>query len=75
LRVPEDLSVVGFDDVPEASYVDPALTTVCQPLPDMGRAAVRRLLELMTDTDASVQRIVLATDLVVRGSTGPVPRT
>ncbi len=73
LRVPEDLSVVGFDDVPEASYVDPALTTVRQPLRDMGRSAVRRLLELLADPDAPVERIVLATTLMVRGSTGRAP--
>jgi LacI family transcriptional regulator len=75
LRVPEDLSVVGFDDVPEASYVDPALTTVRQPLRDMGRSAVRRLMELLAEPDAPAQRIVVATELVVRGSTGPAPGT
>ena len=73
LRVPQDLSVVGFDDVPEASYVAPSLTTVCQPLGDMGRAAVRRLTELMSGADETAQRIVLATHVVVRDSTGPAP--
>jgi LacI family transcriptional regulator len=73
LRVPEDLSVVGFDDIPEASYVDPALTTVRQPLQEMGRTAVRRLMALLAEPEAPPQRIVLATELLVRGSTGVVP--
>ncbi|MCY7417335.1 MAG: substrate-binding domain-containing protein [Chloroflexi bacterium] len=73
LRVPEDLSIVGFDDVPEASYVDPALSTVRQPLREMGRSAVRRLMEMLAEPDAPARRIVVATELVVRGSTGPAP--
>jgi LacI family transcriptional regulator len=73
LRVPEDLSVVGFDDIPEASYVDPALTTVRQPLHDMGRTAVRRLMAMLEEPGTPPQRIVLATELRVRGSTGPAP--
>jgi LacI family transcriptional regulator len=72
LRVPEDLSVVGFDDVPEAE--DHVLTTVRQPLQEMGRAAARRLMELLADPGSSPRRIVLDTELVVRGTTGPAPR-
>jgi LacI family transcriptional regulator len=73
LRVPADLSVIGFDDIPEASYVDPALTTVLQPLREMGRTAVRRLMDMLAEPDSPPQRIVLATQLIVRGSTGPAP--
>ena len=75
LRVPDDLSVVGFDDVPEASYVDPALTTVRQPLRDMGRTAVDRLMALLHEPGLPPQRIVLDTEVVVRGSTGRAPAT
>jgi LacI family transcriptional regulator len=71
LAVPRDLSVVGFDDVPEASYVSPALTTVRQPLREMGREAVRQLLGLLAEPARPTARIVLETDLVVRHSTAP----
>jgi LacI family transcriptional regulator len=72
LRVPHDLSVVGFDDIPEASYVGSPLTTVRQPLHEMGRLAVRRLLSLMAEPDQPPARIVLETELVVRESTAPI---
>lgn len=74
LRVPDDLSVVGFDDEPAATRTTPSLTTVRQPLRAMGRTGVERLLARMRDPDAEPQRIVLPTELVVRGSTGRVPR-
>jgi LacI family transcriptional regulator len=71
LEVPTDLSVVGFDDIPEASWVAPALTTVRQPLRDMGRVAVRRLMSLLAEPDQPPARIVLDTELVIRRSTAP----
>lgn len=74
IRVPRDLSVVGFDDIPEAMYVDPRLTTVRQPLWEMGRAAVGRLMDMIREPDAPAQRIVLDTELRVRGSTAQPPR-
>lgn len=73
LRIPDDLSVVGFDDEPAAARTTPGLTTVRQPLREMGRTGVERLLARMHDPEAEPQRIVLPTELVVRGSTGPVP--
>ncbi len=73
MRVPEDLSVVGFDDIPEASYVGPPLTTIIQPLRDMGRAGVRRLAELVRDPSEPAMRMVLPTTLIVRGTTAPPP--
>ena len=73
LRVPDDLSVVGFDDEPAAARTMPALTTVRQPLREMGEVGVRRLLARMDDSTASPVRLVLPTELIVRGSTGPVP--
>lgn len=70
LRVPEDLSIVGFDDVPDAAASTPALTTIRQPLDAMGRAAVE-LLVRMIDDDAAPEHIRMDTSLVVRGSTAP----
>ncbi|AKH82096.1 LacI family transcriptional regulator [Streptomyces sp. CNQ-509] len=69
LRVPEDVSVVGFDDLPEARWVSPALTTVRQPLKDMGGSALRTLLRLMNGDEPESPRVELATTLVVRDST------
>lgn len=71
LRVPEDLSVVGFDDVPEAARQDPPLTTVAQPIREKGRRAARLVLE----PEAAAQgAVLLPVQLVVRGSTAP-PRS
>jgi DNA-binding LacI/PurR family transcriptional regulator len=69
LRIPDDVSVVGFDDLPEAQWVSPALTTVHQPIAEMGEAALRMLLRISTDLSREAPREELATTLVVRGST------
>ena len=74
IDVPRDLSVIGFDDIPEATWAAPALTTVRQPLREMGRAAARRLMEILAEPDLPPQRVTLDTELIVRGSTGR-PRT
>jgi LacI family transcriptional regulator, galactose operon repressor len=71
LRVPEDLSVVGFDDIEHATIVTPALTTVRQPLAEMGRTAVSLLILLLERQRFETLHIELATRLVVRESTGP----
>ena len=73
LRVPEDLSVVGFDDSEHSAIVSPALTTVRQPLAEMGRMAVSLLLRLLENQSVETLRIELATRLVVRDSTAPAP--
>jgi len=70
LRVPEDLSVVGFDNVPEAANAVPALTTVAQPLHQMGAEAVRLLLGLLAGV-TSEEHLLLPATLVVRASTAP----
>ncbi|WP_105968833.1 LacI family DNA-binding transcriptional regulator [Streptomyces geranii] len=70
LRVPEDVSVVGFDDLPESRWVSPALTTVRQPLSEMAGAAVGLLVRLMGGERPEGTRMELSTRLVVRGSTG-----
>jgi LacI family transcriptional regulator len=69
LRIPEDLSVVGFDDLPTARWVSPPLTTVRQPLADMGRMAAEMLGSLIDGVALRSQRVELATELIVREST------
>jgi LacI family transcriptional regulator len=75
LRVPEDLSVVGFDDTFQATIVTPQLTTVRQPLAELGRLGVSLLMRLIESLRLDAMRIELATTLVVRDSTGPAPRS
>ncbi|WLW56811.1 LacI family DNA-binding transcriptional regulator [Streptomyces sp. YU58] len=71
LRVPEDLSVVGFDDTSLAQMASPPLTTVRQPLREMGGAALRTALRLANGEKVESHHIELATELVVRASTAP----
>jgi LacI family transcriptional regulator len=73
LRVPDDLSIVGFDDVESATIVTPALTTVRQPLAEMGRTAVSLLNRLLERQRFETLHVELATRLVVRDSTAPPP--
>ncbi len=68
LAVPEDISIIGFDDVPQASLSYPKLTTIRQPLEQMGRVAVKLLMSQLTGPDETQKRITLATQLVVRDS-------
>ena len=67
-RVPEDVSVIGFDDIAPASAIYPALTTVAQPIAEMGRRSVRMLLDRIADRSVSCARVVLPTRLVERES-------
>lgn len=69
LSVPNDVSVVGFDDLPEARWVYPPLTTVRQPLKDMGRAAVQLLVRLINGEELTSKRVEFTTTLIVRAST------
>lgn len=71
LRVPADVSVIGFDDIPMASQVHPPLTTVRQPLYEMGAAAANLLITLLAGITPSVDRLELGTQVVVRRSTAP----
>jgi LacI family transcriptional regulator len=73
LRVPDDVSVVGFDDLPEVRWSSPPLTTVRQPLSEMGQLAARTVLRLAAGERIESLRVELATDLVVRDSTAPPP--
>ena len=74
IRVPAELSVIGFDDVPEAARATPPLTTMAQPLQEMGATAHRILLELLHGDDVA-QHLHLPAELVVRASTAPPPIT
>jgi LacI family transcriptional regulator len=73
ITVPDDLSVVGFDDAVLAPIVTPALTTVRQPLAELGRTAVSLLMRMLDRQRVEALRVELATRLVVRSSTGPAP--
>jgi alanine racemase len=75
VRVPEDLSIVGYDDIPAASWTCPRLTTVHQPIREKGRLAARRLIDLARSPDGHHPATdVLPTRLVVRASTAPPHR-
>ncbi|MFD0318021.1 LacI family DNA-binding transcriptional regulator [Streptomyces flavalbus] len=71
LRVPDDISVVGFDDLPEARWAAPPLTTVRQPLAEMAATALRLLVRLMDGDPPESTRTELSTRLVERNSTAP----
>jgi len=73
-HLPEDLSIIGFDDIPQAAHVHPSLTTVRQPLEEMGRSAARLLLKYIAQPSAEVERIELPTELIIRESC-QAPRT
>lgn len=75
IRVPDDLAVVGFDDLAESAYFVPALTTVQHPLRELGMTAVTCLLERIEEGETSgpAKSITLATDLVIRESTPRPP--
>ncbi len=73
LRVPEDISVVGFDDIPGAAYANPGLTTVRQPLVRMGQIAAQTVVDEIEGRGEYVQEIAIEPEFVVRESTGPAP--
>ncbi|WP_432520843.1 LacI family DNA-binding transcriptional regulator [Kineococcus sp. SYSU DK006] len=74
LRIPDDLSVTGFDDTDLAAMAAPPLTTIRQPLREMGRVALRTVLRMAGGEALDSHHVELATELVVRGSTAPPPR-
>jgi len=70
-RVPQDVAVAGFDDIPAAAAIFPAVTTIAQPIAELGALGVRLILDRIAHPEASTQRIELATTLIVRESTAP----
>jgi LacI family repressor for deo operon, udp, cdd, tsx, nupC, and nupG len=75
INCPKAVSVVGFDDIRYASFTHPALTTVSQPMSQIGFEAIRLLLGTLDGTHADQRFITLPHDLIIRKSTGPVPKT
>jgi LacI family transcriptional regulator len=73
LRVPQDVSVVGFDDIRAAAYLNPSLTTIRQPLHQMGVTAARILLQRIRGLEEYPDSMAIAPELVIRESTGPCP--
>ena len=74
LRIPDDVSVVGFDDILSAAFQNPSLTTVRQPLHEMGRRAAAELLhKLGAPGGDSPATVTIEPTLVLRDSTGPPP--
>lgn len=75
LRVPQDISVVGFDDIASSADTHPPLTTMRQPFPEMGKAAARMLLETIggSDETGAAGLVSMASSLIVRESTAPAP--
>ena len=70
LRVPEDISVVGFDDIPGAAYANPGLTTVRQPLVKMGQIAAQTVVDLIEGRGEYVPEIAIEPEFLIRQSTG-----
>jgi LacI family transcriptional regulator, galactose operon repressor len=71
LRVPEDVSVIGFDNIPESALTTPALTTIEQPIQLMGQRAIAMLIDLLRGVPVRTTHVTLPTRLVVRQTTGP----
>ena len=72
-RVPRDVAIVGYDDSPVATSTNPQLTSVHQPIEEMGREVARLLVEAVEGTDRVIRRVILATDLVKRASSAGRP--
>ena len=73
LRVPADLSLVGYDDIPLASYLTPRLTTSSKDMVKVGREAAKMLLARIQDPDRPYQRVDVQARFIIRESTGPAP--
>ncbi|WP_203920256.1 LacI family DNA-binding transcriptional regulator [Rugosimonospora africana] len=74
LRVPDDISVVGFDDIVSSAHVRPPLTTVRQPFEEMGAQAAEMLLSALSYESGPPRHVRMPTELAIRASAGPVPR-
>jgi LacI family transcriptional regulator len=72
MKIPDEISIIGFDDIPQAEYIDPALTTVRQPSYEKGKKAARLLIDKLEGKRKNIKSVLLDTQLVVRNSTKPV---
>jgi LacI family repressor for deo operon, udp, cdd, tsx, nupC, and nupG len=75
LKVPTDISVVGFDDMDYALSSDPPLTSIRQPRREIGRQAMQMLIDLLSGDPLAAPRVTAGVDLIVRASTAPLPKT
>ena len=75
LRVPDDVSVCGFDDLLAGDLLDPPLTAIDQPTYDLAQRAIELLVRRITTPDAPVESVVLDTTLLIRGSNGTCTKT
>jgi DNA-binding LacI/PurR family transcriptional regulator len=73
LRIPQDVSIVGFDDIPGSAFANPGLTTVRQPLLRMGQIAAQTVVDLIEGRGEYVPEIAIEPEFIVRESTGPAP--
>jgi DNA-binding LacI/PurR family transcriptional regulator len=71
VRIPDDVALVGFDDIPTASHVEPPLTTIRVPAVEIGESAARLLLGILGPEEHRPTSVIVDTELVVRGSSGP----
>ena len=67
LRIPQDVKVIGFDDISMSKYMDPPLTTVKQPIYQLGEESVRMLIDIIEKKDSGKKK-VLETELIIRGT-------
>ncbi len=74
LSIPDDLSVIGFDNVPESALTTPPLTTIAQPIRRMGSEAISMLIAMMDGTSEGGTHVTLPTELIERASCAPVAR-
>lgn len=74
LRVPEDISVIGFDDIKAAAFLTPGLTTIRQPLAEMGRCAAQCIVNRLNRTEDFRAQVAFEPELIVRESTAPIGR-
>jgi len=74
LRIPEDISVLGFDDIRYAEILDPPLTTIAQPTEEIGRRTMQRLISAIEGQDIGIEAEIVPHKLIVRSSTGPAPK-
>jgi LacI family transcriptional regulator len=70
LQIGSDISITGFDDIPAAEYAHPALTTIHQPIPEIGKLVVNLLDDLISGRPTDKRQILLDSTLVTRASTG-----
>ncbi|HBE04252.1 MAG TPA: LacI family transcriptional regulator, partial [Spirochaetia bacterium] len=71
LKIPDDISVVGIDDIPDAEKSSPSLTTIRVPAEEIGEIAGKKIIEMLFEEKNIIQKIELGTELMIRESSGP----